>query len=396
MAQEPTRLLHGSMPDYEGLAQLFGVFKPWARAVGIVALCLAASSISSAALSLAQTQPPEETAVKQVQTCFESKAMPECMQGVLPTMVRTFGLAKSNDLVLEAVSRSGLDGIVACHAATEDLGRLWARERGVSALNDLVYSCLGGPMHGIFYTLGSTLPGPEMAALTKGLCEDFAVGKPWVVGWDCRHGVGHAVGLDRNLSAKEAFDLCADVYSTPTGQEDCAGGTIGSIIERISKGESVEGFDLADPLTWCRTTLTPPMSDACAARAPVVLYVTGVPTREIVKYCKPKDLDCSYGTGYVAGIAGLRLPAHLRMDTCRMFEGEESEACLSGVIRAITPDFRLMNVDPGVCAVAGDLADLCQEETERMNTRELTLAQIRDLSLPAYRGETDPAPWPRR
>ena len=327
--------------------------------------------------------------------CLEAPEAHECRDTVFPSALSKYGLPAVNASLLKVVAQEGPEAAVACHVVSEDLGEIWAQNRGVAALDELEYSCLGGPMHGVFYTLGLQLDARDLATRSKGLCEKFARGKPWVVGWDCRHGVGHAVGLDADLPAQDAFALCQEVYEVASDRVDCASGVMGSILARLGEGGEVKGIEVDDPLGWCRSSVPEEMTTMCAVRAPAVLFVTGTPLERLADKCPAGDLDCFYGVGYVAGIPDGPWQPPARARVCLDLQAGMDTACMAGLIRNITPDYRLVEKDPQVCAASGRLRGVCLAETEKMNLRELTLAQLMEDNSSAYRGPSDPAPWPR-
>ena len=315
----------------------------------------------------------------------------ECAKTLIESSYPARTAEEVNEAIMAATQEGGVKGLELCHKFTEYLGTYQARIQGVAALDELVYSCLGGPVHGVFYTLGLEHRAEEIAAMSVGVCEMFGAGKPWVVGWDCRHGVGHAIAEDATVDAAELPQFCDRVYAGAAEREDCASGLIGGLIERLGKEEQIAGLP-GDPVRWC-ATLTSPYDRACKQRSGLLAAAVGVADPDLPGVCAAGDINCSYGVGFYFGQAVFPLSPRERVGACGGFAPPDRRACIAGVVRAITPDYWLDRVDPGVCAFSGADAAFCRSEQEQMRRRELTIGQIRGVE-PYETITGDTGAWP--
>jgi hypothetical protein len=376
------------------------------RAVLLAAAVAGAVGLAAGAwaVTAGNTAPPASSIAACITTNLDTAVT--CTEQAAPVLLAAHGLPAVLEAFTTAIADAGTSGAVACHPIGETIGAAWARATGTSALADLTYSCLGGPMHGVFYTLGQQTPAAELANASIGLCEQQTKDLPWVAGWDCRHGVGHALGLDPATSATDAFQLCTQVYPNPDDAGDCGTGVMGSLIDRVSHQQPTPGYDPRQAASWCRDNLAGALQTACATRAGIIAHLTGTPLTGIAEACPVGDATCAYAAGYAAGIPTFnRTPAE-RVAPCRSWDDSDprnmgmGEACIAGLMRNLTPDYHLLGIDPGVCAVAGNLEAACRAETTRMQARELTLTQVVAVArgqqppgLPAATGP-DPAAWP--
>jgi hypothetical protein len=299
----------------------------------------------------------------------------ECATALIESSFPSRPAAEVNDAIIAATAAGGLKGLQLCHKSSEYLGSRQAAIQGRDALDELIYSCLGGTVHGVFYALGLEYDAAEMAAMSAGVCERFGEGQPWVYGWDCRHGVGHAIAEDESLTIPELTEHCDRVYPDLAGREDCGSGLIGGLIERIMKNNEILGFDRSDPIGWC-AELDAPYDRACKQRSGLLAASAGFDDDAIAQLCEPGDNDCLYGIGFHYGQAIYPLTPEQRLERCAGFDEQGRLACVAGIIRAITPDYWLNEEDPGVCAAAGRDEAFCRDEQEQMRLRELTISQI--------------------
>ena len=359
-------------------------------------LALSAALLGTAMLFTVSKAPADITRlIDRCLTVTDPEKSIKCTNLVTDTAYNSSSVDELNAELLAGVARNSTTATRICHQIVEHLGALQARAEGVPALERLTYSCLGGVLHGVFYELGMTHDAAEMARMSVGICEKFAQGKPWVMGWDCRHGVGHAFGLDKKVPFPTLFDLCDQVYSSYEDRTDCGSGVMGSILESSQGRSSINGVALSEFTSWC-SELHAPYDSVCLQRAGILLHLSDAPISKILSFCSGLPLDCQYGVGFAYGQAFDGLPASKRVVPCLAYEsaGERvsAEACISGLIRAITPDYWLTASDPGVCQLAGSLSTICFSEQEKVRRRELTISQIRGRSATEYL-ERDPAAW---
>ena len=335
--------------------------------------------------------------------CIQNNVDPgpqrDCTDEVYRSTVDRIGLRGVAEAHLRAVQSAGKRGALTCHNTSERFGELYALDKGEAALNDLVYSCLGGPVHGVFYTLGKTRTADEMAKLGRGVCENFGVNRSWTIGWDCRHGIGHAIGLDPNVDPLHAFQLCAEVYETEDYREDCASGVVSSLynetVENESANHEANGYDANDPGRWCEKNLQGGLMLGCITRAGLILSMKpNISLAEWAALCDNGDQNCMYGIGFGAGNPISDLAPVDRVAVCAQFESADAKACMAGLVRHMFPDYYLAGTSTGVCDVAGEMRALCLQEEDRMRRREFTVAELVAQKTYGRPGETDPAKWP--
>ena len=381
------------------VVSLFGDTVRIMRRRFLSALLVLASLGTAVVVAVGPAPSSEAALVTALANCLTTDPVPDrqkaCVATLAESSLKERGLARTSSLLLDAVRASGRTGALACHYTQESLGAEYARLVGARALDDLVYSCLGGPMHGVFYTLGESLPAQEVARLSAGVCERLATTTPWLVGWDCRHGVGHAMGLDGGSSPLESFLLCEDVYSDEEYRHDCATGVVSSLVARVKGAEDVEEFDPYNLSRWCYANLQGAgILKGCVTFAGVLLGGMESPLEVWATQCEQGDLDCIYGLGIGAGVPFNTWTPRQRMDVCMLFDGQGRRACVAGVVRELTPDYHLLEQDTGFCAVTGELEAFCRARETRMKQREMTLEQLADFSKVDPAVTSDPAGWP--
>ncbi|MFM7088886.1 MAG: hypothetical protein ACKOW9_05155 [Candidatus Paceibacterota bacterium] len=297
-----------------------------------------------------------------------------------------------NNALKSAVLASGREGASMCHPLSEKIGSLTSISLGEQALNYLEYSCLGGFVHGVFYRLGLQYSGGEIAAMSVGVCEEFAKDKPWVAGWDCRHGVGHAISEDIKLSVDEMRLLCTTVYSAVGDQLDCFTGVIGGVVERlVQPNPDILGLP-SKPWEWCNK-LAGNFRSACMQRSGNLASTYYTSFDEIKSICDADDKDCVYGLGFYFGSVSLDLSPEERAEHCLSLGGLNVLPCISGLMRNITPEYWLLELDPGVCKHFSDELQYCLQEQNLVRERELTLSQIYNRESYKF-NMVDPAAWP--
>ena len=289
------------------------------------------------------------------------------------------------------VLKNGEAGASMCHPYSELIGSVTSIDLGFDALDNLQYSCLGGFIHGVFYRLGLEYPASVVASKSIGVCESFSAGKPWVAGWDCRHGVGHAISEDPNISVNDMINLCEDVYSTDHYRVDCFSGVVGGLVERLVKPKTFINGVSEKPWEFCYE-LRDIYKSVCLQRSGLLASTYYSELEKILNICPDGDKDCFYGLGFYIGLVSLEIEPSRRVELCKKLGEDGFFPCLSGVIRSITPEFWLLGLDPGICKVT-TAKEYCENEQRVMRERELSIEQIynnKEFKVLS----SDPAAWP--
>jgi len=354
------------------------------RYILIFASLLSFSVASFTLLSINKGEEREKISQQAMIKCMD-REYPDrfrCLRDVIDSVLTEKNFEIINNQLLLAVSFTGENGVTICHRISEYLGASNAEILGDRSLKEMSYSCLGGTVHSTFYAVSEGKNAAEIYNLAKGVCEKFSPGKPWIAGWDCRHGAGHSFVNDRTQSTDDLFDWCDKLYTTLEHRSDCGSGVIGGIIEELpnSKDNTISGLSSGDTVSFCNSFRAPYNSN-CLQRIGVLAYADGVSSNKLTSLCLENQFECAYGVGFYFGrtdVDGEFSGPEQRYLGCREYSTGDLRraACLSGLIRAITPDYWLGESDPGICAITDELKSFCDYEQDRMRRRELSIKQI--------------------
>lgn len=345
--------------------------------------------------------PTGETPTDQLPQDFSARCDPtlatdtwvSCVQDVLFAMADAQG-AESVVRAIDALISDDPDRFGPyCHAVSHNVGdHLGALAPASNLTERAPYSCYGGFWHGYLSQRGDMLEPFDYVREVDGLCDPVvARNAPAIELFDCVHGVGHGLGMLRDLDIQQAFSACRDLFVRESEVYDCGTGVSSAYATRSLTASGLLPFDHGAPpgpdaefpavTTACDALNDIGLLRACWERMAAFAEAAGANLKALAAECADASLPdaCARSVGLRFGAALTPQDAQEAWQQCRVFPDGLIRACLDGVLWNTAPVEVTTRQQFAACSVWPDpYRPWCQETAQ--GYRETEMGPSRDLT----------------
>ncbi len=275
-----------------------------------------------------------------------------CLQDLLEELVRSGGVDKAFDLVAQ-LGEIDENNIVNCHDYAHIIGkeayRVFAGGRPFEVSTKTAY-CAYGFYHGFMETLVSMSGDVSKAKEFCDYIEEELAKKGYGTPLSCYHGIGHgwtdvhdkALWGNERAMVSPALELCEQVTQDPHKLSICATG----VFDFISIGYYNDAYGLKinkkDPFWLCKEQKERYKAPCYMDLSPAVLWLGDYKLEKSFTYLS--TVEKGYERSFIKGIAAGAVRFIFNrgenvedsIDLCRTLSGENSLACIWGLVDGIT------------------------------------------------------------